>query len=65
MTKFLKTCLIIGVICIAVGFAASIAGIRIGGWDELKEQIINGEWSIGPEDIKFDIDPFYELESND
>lgn len=62
MTKFLKTCLIIGVICIAVGFAASAAGIRIGGWDELKEQILNGEWSIGPEDIKFDIDPFYELE---
>ncbi len=62
MAKFLKTCLIIGAICIAVGFAASAAGIQAGGWKELKEQIKNGEWSIDPEDINLGIDPFYELE---
>lgn len=66
MGKFLKTCLIIGVICIVAGFAASAAGINAGGLTELKDQILNGEWSVNLEDldlgVDLDVDPFYELE---
>ena len=62
MAKFLKTCLIVGVICIAVGYAASKTGIRIEGWEELKEKITNSEWNTKLEDFKPDVDPFYELE---
>lgn len=64
MRKFLKACLIIGVICIVVGLAASAAGINAGGLTELKDQILNGEWSVdlGDWDMDLDVDPFYELE---
>ena len=60
MRKFLKICLIIGVICIVAGFAASAAGINAGGLTELKDQILNGEWSVNLGDL--DVALFYELE---
>ena len=61
MGKFLKICLIIGVVCIIAGVVASGAGVSFGGLNELKEQVLKGEWSFG-EDIDLDIDPFFELE---
>lgn len=57
MGKFLKTCLILGIICIVIGFVASGAGVSLGGLNELKEQVLNGEWSFDA-----GIDPFFELE---
>ncbi len=51
MGKFLKTCLIIGIICIVAGIAASSAGVSLGGLSEWKDQIIKGEWSIDAEDF--------------
>lgn len=66
MGKFLKTCLIIGIICIVAGFAASAAGINAGGLRELKDQILNGEWNVNLDDLDFDmnldVEPFYELD---
>lgn len=67
MAKFLKTCFIIGIICIAVGYGAKSAGIRIEGWEELKEKIVNKEWNFDFdfENLKLEIKPFYELEEQD
>ena len=78
MGKFLKICLIIGVICIAIGVIASAAGVTMGGLPLLKEQILKGDWSFDSEDIPdfeewFDADgvldmnvePFFELEEQD
>lgn len=70
MGKFLKKCLILGIICIGVGIAASGAGVFKGGLAELKEQVLRGDWSFDPEDlmgkvdldIDLDVDPFFELE---
>ena len=61
MGKFLKVCLIIGVVCVIAGVAASSAGVSFGGLNELKEQVLNGEWSFGDK-IDLDIDPFFELD---
>lgn len=61
MGKFLKTCLIVGVICIVVGFVVSSAGIGAGGLTELKDQILKGEWNVDL-DLDMDVDPFFELE---
>lgn len=61
MGKFLKVCLIIGVVCVIAGVAASSAGVSFGGLNELKEQVLKGEWSFG-DDINLDIDPFFELD---
>lgn len=63
MAKFLKTCLVIGVICIGVGIAASAAGVSLGGLTELKEQVLKGEWSFGRDDI-FEGDSSAERGSN-
>lgn len=57
MNKFLKTCLIVGLICIVAGIAAGSAGIFHGGLPKLKEEVLRGEWSIGG-----DVEPFFELE---
>ena len=69
MGKFLKVCMIIGIICIGLGVAASAAGVSLGGLSQLKEQVLNGEWSFDMEDIlgesagiDFDVEPFFELE---
>lgn len=59
MGKFIKTCLIVGVICIVAGIAASSAGIFNGGLPKLKEEVLNGEWAIGENAT---IAPFFELE---
>ena len=65
MRKFLKTCLIIGAVCIVVGIAASAAGINAGGLAELKEQVLNGEWSVDLGDFDLEVAPFYELEEQE
>lgn len=65
MAKFLKTCFIIGIICIAVGYGAKAMDIRIEGWEEIKENIVNKEWNFDFENFKLDIDPFFELEEQD
>lgn len=57
MGKFLKTCLIIGIICVGLGIAASSLGISAGGLSRLKEQLLEGEWSF---DIA--LAPFFELD---
>jgi hypothetical protein len=65
MTKFLKTLLVIGIICVAVGYGANAAGIQIPGVEEIKEKIMNHEWDFSLDDFELDIDPFYELEEPD
>ena len=66
MGKFLKICLILGIICIGVGIAASGAGVFNGGMAELKEQVLRGDWSFDLDDlmgkVDLDLDPFFELE---
>lgn len=57
MSKFLKTCLIIVIICIGLGIAVSRPGISAGGLSWIKEQLRNAEWGF---DI--DIAPFFELD---
>ncbi len=61
MGKFIKRCLIVGVICVVVGLAASSAGIFKGGLGQLKEQILSGKWTIDF-DEGIEIEPFFELE---
>lgn len=65
MRKFLKACLIAGVICIVAGIAASAAGINAGSLAELKNQILNGEWSVDLGNIDLEVAPFYELEEQE
>ncbi len=60
MGKLLKICLVIGLVCIGAGIAASAAGISLGGLTRLKEQLINGEWSFGK-----DMEPFFTLEDQE
>ena len=61
MGKLIKTCLVIGVLCVVIGVVTSGAGIFGGGLSQLKTEILNGEWS-------FDFGkntgatPFFELE---
>ncbi len=63
MGKFIKRCLIVAVICIGVGIAASAAGITAGGLTELKDQILNGEWNFDFGSFGFvKVNPFYEIE---
>ena len=59
MGKFIKTCLIVGVICVVAGVLTSGTGIFKGGLSQLKEEILNGEWVIGE---NAGIKPFFELE---
>ena len=66
MGKFLKICLILGIICIGIGIAASGAGVFNGGLADLKDQVLNGEWSVNLDEligeVDLDVDPFFELE---
>lgn len=66
MGKFLKICLILGIICIGIGIAASGAGVFNGGLADLKNQVLNGEWSVNLDEligeVDLDVDPFFELE---
>lgn len=61
MKKFLKFCLIVGLICVGAGIAASAAGISLGGLTRLKEQIMQGEWSYQWEST-LEQEPFFTLE---
>lgn len=61
MGKFIKTCLIIGVICIVAGIATSGTGIFKGGLTQLKDEILNGEWFVDLGEHT-EIEPFFELE---
>ena len=61
MGKFIKICLIVGVICVAVGILTSGTGIFKGGLTQLKEEILNGEWSVEFGEHT-EIEPFFELE---
>ncbi len=61
MGKFVKTCLIVGAICIVAGIIASGAGIFNGGLSQLKEEVLSGEWTWNGKD-NFGIAPFFELE---
>ncbi len=61
MGKFIKTCLIIGVICIVAGIVTSGTGIFKGGLTQIKEEILNGEWSINLGEHT-EMEPFFELE---
>ena len=46
MGKFIKICLIVGVICVAVGILTSGTGIFKGGLTQLKEEILNGAYEM-------------------
>lgn len=59
MAKFIKSCLIIGIVCIVLGALTSGAGIFNGGLSQLKEEVLRGEWMIGQ---NIELDPFFELE---
>lgn len=61
MGKFIKICLIVGVICVAAGILTSGTGIFKGGLTQLKEEILNGEWSIELGE-NAGMKPFFELE---
>lgn len=61
MGKFIKTCLIVGVICVVAGIAASSTGIFKGGLTQLKEEVLNGEWFVEFGEHT-EIEPFFELE---
>lgn len=61
MGKFLKICLSIGIVCVLLGLAASALGISKEGLERLGQEVLNGAWSIGGEDIE----PFFELEDSD
>lgn len=61
MGKFLKICLIIGIVCVIAGVIAFRAGVPFDGLNELKERVLSGEWSLD-KNIDLDIDPFFELD---
>ena len=61
MSKFLKICLIIGIVCVIAGVIAFRAGVSFDGLNELKERVLSREWSFG-KNIDLEIDPFFELD---
>ena len=65
MAKFFKVCLVIGLICIGVGIAASAAGVSLGGLSQLKDQVLQGEWTFNWENITGEQAPFFELDKQE
>lgn len=61
MGKFLKICLIIGIVCVIAGVIAFRAGVSFDGLNEFKERLLSGEWSFD-KNIDLEVDPFFELD---